>query len=127
MARLARLQVTDGDNTEAFPTIEEAQRSHQIIRSGVRRHCMVPTVLGARALSLLHKVQAASHSIWLETGSVSAFIGYVSSVMCFTTDGGTESGMAQLTGVDLQKLFPKWVSALHIFSDNGGMNEDCHI
>ena len=54
-------------------------------------------------------------------------VGFLMSASCWTTDGGTEGGLADIATIDLKKLFPQWMSPLSTVSDAGGDDSEDYI
>ena len=65
--------------------------------TGIQWHQMMPASLGIRATSLTHKTSAVLHSTQMETSSARALQAYCCSVVSFTTDMGTELGLAHVS------------------------------
>ena len=117
------------EQLEVSPEMEAVLDANKIIRTAVVRHNLVPMVLGARALTVLHKLQALCHAAWLETGSMATLLGYLTSVSCWCTDGGTEGFFGHTCRLDLMEMFPPWMAPLHVQADDGGLSDegDCVV
>ena len=85
------------------------------------RHVFAPVGLGGRATKLHQKFAALAHSLWIEVSNPLAFNNYVSTVVSFTGDLGTESGFADAPKIALYNLLPSLSeSAMHIENDFEG-------
>ena len=87
---------------------ELRQRHGQNMLAAIRRHVFPPALIGSRRASLVHKVHCMLHQLRLECGSWRAVNDYLQTVISFTTDHGTEAGLADFVGVEIAKMFPYW-------------------
>ena len=69
-------------------------------------HTLPPTALGSGRASVVHKLAASAHSQYLEAGTELALRRNLDAHIALTTDQGTESLVADLPDVDIQKLLP---------------------
>ena len=105
---------------EATMDLSKVQQSLRLLSSVFHKHRNVPVRLGARALGLLHKVQALFHSLTLELGgSIEDLVAHLKSVMWICTDRGTEGGLAQLPMLNLRELLYATARPLQIESEVG--------
>ena len=66
--------------------------------------------LGSGATSLDHKARAIARAMLAETQSLPALRQTLMQVTSITTDLGTESGLADLNGLQLKEIVPNWVA-----------------
>eukprot|EP00973_Karenia_brevis_P030213 4163816-Karenia_brevis.AAC.1 len=96
--------------------------------NATERHVYPLTTLGTKRSSLLHKVHCLLWSMFLECGSWVLVQRLLEKVVSFTTDQGTESGLADFKGVPMGDFFP-WMSTLDSTGggrvDTGIENVDC--
>ena len=70
-------------------------------------HTIVPpTTLGAARTSLIHKLHALLHGLWLILGSWSAMFAWADGLFSIASDQGTEVGLADAAGIDLPTFMP---------------------
>ena len=73
-------------------------------------HLSFPTAQGSKRASIVHKIHALLHTLYLEVGGWHQVAGFLASVRSVTTDFGAESGLADMGSIDVSALFP-WTSA----------------
>ena len=78
------------------------------------------TGLGTGHTSLDHKLHAFLFSARLETGSWDEVFRLCSSIVSFTTDWGTEAGLALVPRISVDDSFPWWSAATFFDEDEGG-------
>ena len=81
------------------------------LAASITEHVQVPVALGSGRTTLEHKVAAFLHSTGVECGSLSALEAMCSSIVSFTTDLGTETGISEFQCVDCSTLLPTWLTA----------------
>ena len=96
------------DDDEGDPSTEHLNQLTEQMHGVLWHHYNVPTVLGLGEMSRTQKLVALIHSLRMELGSWAALKSVVSSVVAFTTDYGTESGLTSIAAVNCNELFPHW-------------------
>jgi len=86
-------------------------------------HVCVPASYGAGKKSgdLASKLAVLSHQLWLEVASLQDFRDLTASVVAFTGDLGTESGLADAPAIDLQDLLPSLCGGVLEVEDESSM------
>lgn len=86
----------------------------------IKRHMLPPTALGMRKSSLVHKVSAILHSLYLELRGMPALRLYLKTIVNVTTDLGTESGVGDVPAIDIEKFLPQFQSVGYCSEESMG-------
>lgn len=87
-----------------------AARADETILDGVRLHVNPPMALGLGKAHLVDKTAALMFAWFLETPSMDALKKKANHCVSFTTDMGTELGLAAFMPTDMAKLLPHWMA-----------------
>ena len=89
--------------------MQELRQFHgQALQRALKKHIFPPALLGSKRASLIHKAHCMLHQLRLECGSWKDVWKYLANVVSFTTDQGTEAGLADFMAVDTLQMFPYW-------------------
>ena len=79
----------------------------KLIKRLVDIHILIPTALGSKRSDLIAKFHGLVHALFMELSMVEELPRYMHEVVTFTTDLGTESGLASLPpDINLAALIP---------------------
>ena len=94
---------------DAMPADDGEAQSLDIMWKNLRTITLTPAGLGSRRQSLMHKLQAVAHQLFLSSGTPVQLTKLVSCISSWTVDLGVESNLRQPPAVSFAELFPHLV------------------
>ena len=104
---------------------QQKQDCSNAIARAVEGHLFPVAGLGRAAMSLHMKVHALLHQVKLEIETFEELLEFLSSTVSITTDQGTESGIAELPGLDLSQFRPSHECEVELCNSNCEQNDVC--